>query len=77
MSGPLRPEGPPRHRLAVCDGPRCRDLVGVEDADVGEADVAGWLPDLARVMRERGIVGRLVVRDAETGRVVASRRIWP
>ena len=67
--------GPTRYRLAVCDGPRCRLLLGLAAEDLADADA--WLRDLARVMRERGIVGRLVVRDAETGRVVASRRIWP
>ena len=74
----LRPDdAAPRYRLAVCDGPRCRDLAGVEDVDVGEAGVAAWLRDLARVMRERGVVGRLVVRDADSGRIVAAWRVWP
>ena len=67
--------GPTRYRLAVCDGPHCRDLLGVDAEDL--ADAGAWLRDLVRVLCERGVVGRLIVQDADTGRALASRPIWP
>ena len=75
VSGPNRRGEPPRRQLAVCDAPRCRPLLGVEADDLADADA--WLHGLVRVLRERGVVGRLIVQDADTGRAVAPRPTWP
>jgi hypothetical protein len=37
----------------------------------------GPLAELAALLRARGVIGRLVLLDARTGAVVASRRVRP
>ena len=74
--------GAPRYRLEACAGGRCRLLVslaneaGLDDA-AWRGEVAAAVRDLAALLRARGVVGHLVVRDVRTGRVVARRQTGP
>ena len=66
----------PVYLVAICDGGGCRELLTVDDAE-HPAQAARWLADLARELRHRGALGTLVLTEAATGRVVATRRVWP
>ena len=72
----------PWYRLEACAGDRCRLLLSVEraaglDDAAWRGEVAAAVRDLTVVLRSRGVVGQLVVRDARTGRVVARRQTGP
>ena len=66
----------PPYFVAVCEGNDCVQLANVvEGAPL--AAVVAQLGRLAALMRERGAIGHLVLLDQRTGRVVATRRVWP
>ncbi len=67
----------PASLVLVCEGRRC---VRVRDF-AGEAwtktEVVARLALLVARLRKVGGLGRAVVIDRQSGRVVATRRIWP
>jgi hypothetical protein len=65
----------PAYVLAVCEGGECVAIVPVPG--VPRATAVGPLAELAALLRARGAIGRLVLLDARTGAVVASRRVRP
>ena len=66
----------PVYEVAICDGGGCREVLVIDDAETpGQA--AAWLATLATQLRERGVLGGLVLTEAGTGAVVATRRVWP
>ncbi len=66
----------PVYVVAICDGAGCADLLVIDDAEhLGQA--VRWLAGIARALRERGALGALTLNEAATGRVVATRRVWP
>jgi hypothetical protein len=68
---------PPTYTVLVCEGCRCvsvRDFVGETWTEV-EIVVRLGLP--AARLREIGGLGRVVVVERRSGRIVARRRIWP
>ncbi len=62
--------------VAVGDGGGCVEVLVVDDAE-HPRQAAGWLAGIALGLRERGALGELVMTEAATGRVVATRRVWP
>ena len=66
----------PVDAVAVCDGGGCRELLATDDARHPRHAVRR-LAVVAATLRERGVLGVLGVREAATGRVVATRRVWP
>ncbi len=73
MAGPRRP---PVDVVAVCDGGGCREVPVVDDA-ARPAQAVRRLALIAESLRRRGVLGTLVLTEEATGRVVASRRVWP
>ena len=71
------PDLPPASLFAVCEGGRCRPLEEPEAAWPSAAEAVAALGHLAARLRARGGVGRVVLADGRTGRVVATRRVWP
>ena len=68
---------PPTYTILVCEGRRCvpvRDFVGETWT---EAEIVVRLGLLAARLREIGGLGRVVVVERRSGRIVARRRIWP
>ena len=62
-------------RIAACEGDRC---VGLLDCgDDGRPRLVAALGRLAARLRAEGRLGRLVLVDTRTGKVVAARPIWP
>ena len=70
------PGRPPVYAVAICDGSGCRGLLGIDDAR-HLRHATRRLALLAGTMRKRGVVGVLTLIEAATGRVVATRRVWP
>ena len=71
---------PSAYVIVLCEGRRCvevLDLPDPTDEAAREAEAAAALAHLARLFRDEGAVGRLVLRERRTGAVVAERRIWP
>ena len=66
----------PVYVVAICDGGGCRGLLTVDEAE-HPAQAARWLAEIAEQLRERGALGALTLTEAATGRVVATRRVWP
>ena len=66
----------PVYVVAIRDGTGERELLVVDDAESPRQAVRR-LEFLAMRMRERGVVGVLVLTEATTDRVVATRRVWP
>ena len=66
---------PPPYVLVACDGTGCRPLMSVED--MPSDDLIALVAEVARYMRRRRAVGRLVLTRRDTGALVARRRIWP
>jgi hypothetical protein len=67
----------PGYRVLICEGRRCvpvRDFAGEAWT---EAEIVARLGVLAARLRTVGGIGRAVVVDRRSGRVVAARRIWP
>jgi hypothetical protein len=62
--------------VAIRDGSGSRELLVVDDAE-HPRQAARQLDLLAAQMRARGVLGELTLTEAATGRVVATRRIWP
>ena len=69
-------ERAPVYAVAICDGSGCRELLTIDDAPHLRHAVRG-LARMAATMRARGIIGVLTLVEAATGRVVATKRIWP
>ena len=70
------PRRPPVSAVAIRDDTGERDLLTVGDAETPR-EAARWLATVAAGLRERGVVGVLVLTEAATERVVATRRVWP
>ncbi|MDP9363523.1 MAG: hypothetical protein M3Q10_04715 [Chloroflexota bacterium] len=66
----------PVYVVAICDGSGCRELLAMDDARHPRHAVRR-LALMAATMRERDIIGVLMLLEAATGRVVARRRVWP
>ena len=66
---------PPPYVLTVCDGAGCRPLLSVEAMPPDDLDAL--VAELARYLRRRRVVGRLLLRRRDSGAVVARRGIWP
>ena len=76
MTGPERPA----YAVAVCEGRDCvrvADLGTLPGGPRSAAQAAVILARLAAYLRETGKIGRAVLLDQRTGRVVARRRVWP
>ena len=79
MTGP----GARSYLIAVCEGRHCvpvRDLGGLGGLPGGpptEAEARALLARLAEALRARGVLGRAVLLDRESGAVVAARQLWP
>ena len=71
------PDLPPAYLFAVCEGRRCVPVEELEAEWLSEAEAVAALGLLAARLRARGGVGRVVLADGRTGRVVATRRVWP
>ena len=65
------------YRVDVCDGAGCRPLFALDDAPVAEEEAVGFLAELARRLRTKGVIGRVRLCEPGTERVVATRRVWP
>ena len=61
--------------LAACEGDECVPVVPLPG--VLRPVAVGALAELAARLRAKGALGRVVLLDARTGAVVASRRVWP
>ena len=66
----------PVYVVAVCDGGGCVEVLVMDDAERPEQAVRR-LAAIAAALRERGVLGTLVLTEEATGRVVATRRVWP
>ena len=66
----------PVYVVAIRDGSGSREVLVIDDAETSQ-QAARWLAAIAERMRERGVVGVLELREAASGRVVATRRVWP
>ncbi len=69
--------GQPTYLILAGEGRRCvpvRDFAGEAWT---EAEIVAWLGLLAARLRKVGGIGRAVVVERRSGRVVAHRRIWP
>ena len=60
----------------MCDGTGCRALLAMDDAR-RLWHAARWLALMAKVLRGRDVIGVLKLIDSATGRVVATKRVWP
>ena len=71
----------PAYLVLVCegrrDGRRCVPVRDFAGEDWTEADIVARLALRAARLRAVGGLGRAVVVDRRSGRVVARRRIWP
>ena len=67
----------PPYRVDVCDGAGCRPLLALDDAPVAEEEAVEFLAELARRLRAKGAIGEVRLCDPGSGRVVATRRVWP
>ena len=70
----------PAYAVAVCEGRACVQVADLADLPRGRptaAQAVAILERLAARLRETGKVGRAVLLDQRTGRVVATRRVWP
>ncbi len=67
----------PRYRLALCEGPRCIPAADLDGRCPSAADGEAVLACRAAQYRTAGAVGRLLLVEAASGAVVASRRVWP
>ena len=70
------PEGP-AYLILVCEGGRCVPVRDFAGEDWTEAESVARLALLATRLREVGALGRAVLLDQRSGRVVVRRRIWP
>ena len=66
----------PVYVMAICDGSGCRELLAIDDAR-RRRHAARRRALTAATMRKRGVVGVLTLIEAATGRVVATKRVWP
>lgn len=66
----------PVYAVVICDGSGCRELLVMAEA-VTPSRAVRRLAVIAEVLRERGVLGALTLREAATDRVVATRRVWP
>ena len=66
----------PVYAVAICDGSACRHLTAI-DRPGSPRQAARWLAVIAGQLRGRGVLGALRPTEAATGRVVATRRVWP
>ena len=66
----------PVYVVSICDRGGCTELLVLDDAE-SPRQAARRLADLARVLRERGLLGTLVLTEEATDRPVAARRVWP
>ena len=76
MSAPERPG----YVVAVCEGDDCvrvADLGALPGGPPSVAQAVAILARLAAHLRGAGKIGRAVRLDQRTGRVVATRRVWP
>ena len=67
----------PPYRVDVCDGAGCVPLLALDDTPVAEEEAVGFLAEPARRLRAKGAIGELRLSDPGSGRVVATRRVWP
>ena len=70
------PGRPPVYAVAICDGSGCRELLTIDDAR-HRRHAARRLARMAAMMRKRGVIGMLTLIESGTGRVVATKRVWP
>ena len=68
---------PPRYLVALCEADRCAPLPLAEGVPADEAEAGRWLAAVAGRLRELGHVGRAVLLDARSRRIVAERPVWP
>ena len=76
MTGPERPA----YAVAVCEGDDCvrvADLGTLPGGPPTAAQAVAILARLAAHLRGTGKIGRAVLLDQRTGRVIARRRVWP
>ena len=66
----------PVYVVAIRDGTGEREVLVMDDVET-PSEAARRLALLAAEMRERRVLGVLVLTEATTGRVVATRRVWP
>jgi len=67
----------PVYLILVCEGNRCVPVRDVAGEAWTEAEIVARLGLLAGRLRKVEGIGRAVVVDRRSGRVVARRRIWP
>ena len=67
----------PAYLVLVCEGRRCVPVRDFAGEDWTEAEIVVRLALLAARLRKVGGIGRAVVVERRSGRVVAARRIWP
>ena len=70
------PGQPPVYVVAICDGSGCRELLSM-DHTRNRRHAVRRLVLMATTMRGRGVIGVLKLLESATGRVVATRRVWP
>ena len=70
------PGRPPVYAVAICDGSGCRELLTMDDTR-HLRHAARRLARMAATMRARDVIGVLTLIEAATGRVVATKRVWP
>ena len=66
---------PARYRLVLCEGERCVPLGALGGRSLPAAEAA--LERRAARLRAEGAIGRVVLLDGGTERVVARCRVWP
>ena len=65
---------PPTYVVAVCEGNAC---VLVNTRETPEVEAVAVLDAVAARLRGGGAIGRVLLLEGRSKRVVARRRVWP
>ena len=68
---------PPLYLIALCEGRDCVPLTSLDNVPLTELEAVAFLALLAARLRAEGAIGRLVLLDGATRRIVARSRVWP
>ncbi len=67
----------PDYAILVCEGRRCVAVLDVTGEPVAEGEAVAFLREVAARLRALRALGRVVVVERRSGRVVASIRVGP
>ncbi len=69
--------GRPGYAILVCEGRRCVPVLDLTGEPVAEGEAVAFLAEVAARRRALRALGRAVLVDGRSGRVVASLRVGP